>query len=160
MRFCALFTNPQQTKARAGDVRIRSLARDRTGRRSTASEKWCSKQNGNGESTLGRKIGIHPNRQQECSALKSAGGGVRIHPLKKLPTGEVRHLLMMRASLLEIELKGYDNVMLLSRKALQRILGVLWLIDGLLQVQPQMWTMNMVNGIMKPMLKGQPGLIE
>lgn len=67
---------------------------------------------------------------------------------------------MMRASLLEIELKGYDNVMLLSRKALQRVLGVLWLIDGLLQLQPQMWTMNMVNGIMKPMLQGQPGLVE
>ena len=50
--------------------------------------------------------------------------------------------------------------MLLSRKALQRVLGVLWLIDGLLQFQPQMFTMNMVNGIMKPMLQGQPGLFE
>jgi hypothetical protein len=50
--------------------------------------------------------------------------------------------------------------MLLSRKALQRILGTLWLIDGLLQLQPQMFTMNMVNGIMRPMLQGQPGLIE
>jgi hypothetical protein len=37
---------------------------------------------------------------------------------------------------------------------------VLWLIDGLLQLQPQMFTMNMVNGIMKPMLQGQPGLFE
>ena len=50
--------------------------------------------------------------------------------------------------------------MLLSRKTLQRIIGVLWLIDGLLQLQPQMFTMNMVNGIMKPMLQGQPGLFE
>ena len=50
--------------------------------------------------------------------------------------------------------------MLLSRIVLQRILGVLWLIDGLLQLQPQMFTMNMVNGIMKPMLNGQPGLFE
>jgi hypothetical protein len=50
--------------------------------------------------------------------------------------------------------------MLLSRKALQRVLGVLWLIDGLLQLQPQMFTMNMVNGVMKPMLQGQPGLVE
>ncbi len=50
--------------------------------------------------------------------------------------------------------------MLLSRKALQRVLGVLWLIDGLLQLQPQMFTMNMVNGVMKPMLQGQPGFIE
>ncbi len=50
--------------------------------------------------------------------------------------------------------------MLLSRKALQRILGLLWLIDGLLQLQPQMFTMNMVNGVMKPMLDGQPGFVE
>ena len=50
--------------------------------------------------------------------------------------------------------------MLLSRKVLQRILGALWLIDGLLQFQPQMFTMNMVNGIMKPMLQGQPGIFE
>lgn len=50
--------------------------------------------------------------------------------------------------------------MLLSRKTLQRIIGVLWLIDGLLQLQPQMFTMNMVNGIMKPMLQGQPGIFE
>jgi hypothetical protein len=56
--------------------------------------------------------------------------------------------------------KGYDNNMLLSRKALQRVLGLLWLIDGILQLFPQMWTMNMVNGVMKPMLEGQPGLIE
>jgi hypothetical protein len=50
--------------------------------------------------------------------------------------------------------------MLLSRKSLQRVLGMLWLIDGLLQLQPQMFTMNMVNSIMKPMLQGQPGLVE
>ena len=50
--------------------------------------------------------------------------------------------------------------MLLSRKMLQRILGVLWLIDGIIQLFPQMWTMNMVNGIMKPMLNGQPGLFQ
>src|ERR1700756_3239788 len=47
--------------------------------------------------------------------------------------------------------------MLLSRQGLQRILGVIWLIDGLLQLQPQMFTMNMVNGVMKPILSGQPG---
>ena len=50
--------------------------------------------------------------------------------------------------------------MLLSRKTLQRVLGVLWFIDGLLQLQPQMFTMNMVNGVMKPMLNGQPGFVE
>jgi hypothetical protein len=50
--------------------------------------------------------------------------------------------------------------MLLSRQHLRQLLGLLWLIDGLLQLQPQMWTMNMVNGIMKPMLAGQPQPIE
>lgn len=50
--------------------------------------------------------------------------------------------------------------MLLSRKTLQRILGALWLIDGLLQLQPLMFTGNMINSIMKPMLQGQPELFE
>jgi len=50
--------------------------------------------------------------------------------------------------------------MLLSRKVLQRILGVLWLVNGLPQVQPHMFTMNMVNGAMKLMLQGQPGALE
>jgi hypothetical protein len=50
--------------------------------------------------------------------------------------------------------------MLLSRKTLQRILGALWLIDGLLQLQPLMFTGNMINNIMRPMLQGQPGLLE
>src|SRR5947209_20021846 len=70
------------------------------------------------------------------------------------------YTIPVRASLSPTALKGYNNLMLLSRKALQRVLGVLWLIDGLFQLQPQMFTMNMVNGIMKPMLQGQPGLIE
>ena len=48
--------------------------------------------------------------------------------------------------------------MLLSRKALQRVLGALWLIDGLLQLQPRMFTGDMINGVMRPMLQGQPGL--
>lgn len=50
--------------------------------------------------------------------------------------------------------------MLLSRKTLQRILGFLWLMDGLLQLQPLMFSGNMINSIMKPMLQGQPGFIE
>ena len=50
--------------------------------------------------------------------------------------------------------------MLLSRKSLQRVLGALWLIDGILQVQPRMFTGNMINGIMRPMLVGQPALLE
>ncbi len=50
--------------------------------------------------------------------------------------------------------------MLLSRKTLQRILGLLWLIDGILQLQPLMFTGNMINSIMRPMLQGQPGFLE
>ncbi len=50
--------------------------------------------------------------------------------------------------------------MLLSRRGLQRVLGVIWLIDGLFQLQPQMFTGNMINGIMKPILAGQPGFLE
>ncbi len=50
--------------------------------------------------------------------------------------------------------------MLFSRNVLQRILGALWLIDGILQVQPRMFTGDMINGVMRPMLQGQPGLIE
>src|ERR1700736_4312901 len=46
--------------------------------------------------------------------------------------------------------------MLLSRKLLLRILGGLWLIDGLLQLQPKMFTMDMVNGIMLPTVHAQP----
>src|SRR5215467_6105564 len=50
--------------------------------------------------------------------------------------------------------------MLLSRRGLQRILGVIWLIDGLLQLEPRMFTGNMINGVMKPILEGQPGFLE
>ncbi len=49
--------------------------------------------------------------------------------------------------------------MLLSMKRLRQMLGVLWLIDGLLQLQPQMFTMNMINGVMAPIVQGQPGFI-
>jgi hypothetical protein len=50
--------------------------------------------------------------------------------------------------------------MLLSMKRLRQFLGVLWLIDGLLQLQPQMFTMNMINGVMAPIVDGQPGVIS
>jgi hypothetical protein len=49
--------------------------------------------------------------------------------------------------------------MLLSRKLLRQILGVLWLIDGLLQLQPAMFTMNMVQKVMNPTAVGQPAPI-
>ena len=49
--------------------------------------------------------------------------------------------------------------MLLTQKRLRQLLGILWLIDGLLQLQPQMFTMNMVNGVMVPTLQNQPSPI-
>lgn len=46
--------------------------------------------------------------------------------------------------------------MLISNERLRYILGGLWLLDGLLQLQPGMFTMNLVTGIMIPNLQGQP----
>src|ERR1700676_3057235 len=49
--------------------------------------------------------------------------------------------------------------MALSLKRVRQILGVLWLIDGLLQLQPQMFTMNMVTKVLDPITAGQPAFI-
>ena len=46
--------------------------------------------------------------------------------------------------------------MVLTQKRLRQLLGLLWLIDGLLQLQPQMFTMNMVNSVMVPTVQAQP----
>lgn len=46
--------------------------------------------------------------------------------------------------------------MVLSPKLLRRILGALWLADGLFQVQPQMFTSSMVHSVLLSMLPGQP----
>lgn len=46
--------------------------------------------------------------------------------------------------------------MLFSQKLLRRILGVLWLVDAILQVQPQMFTANMINSVLVPTLSDQP----
>jgi hypothetical protein len=46
--------------------------------------------------------------------------------------------------------------MLFSTRVLRYILGTLWLIDGLFQLQPQMFTLNMINGVMLPAAQGQP----
>ena len=42
------------------------------------------------------------------------------------------------------------------RHILLRGLGVLWLVDGLLQMQPGMFTMDMVSNIMQPAATGEP----
>ncbi len=46
--------------------------------------------------------------------------------------------------------------MILSQTRLRQILGVIWIIDGLLQLQPQMFTSSMISGIMVPMTQSQP----
>ena len=46
--------------------------------------------------------------------------------------------------------------MLLSHERLRRILGALWLLDGLLQLQPRMFTTDLIGGVMAPALQGQP----
>lgn len=55
--------------------------------------------------------------------------------------------------------RGRKSNVTLSQSHLRQLLGVLWIVDGLLQLQPQMFTMNMVNGVMVPMTQGQPWLI-
>lgn len=46
--------------------------------------------------------------------------------------------------------------MIFSQKLLRRILGALWLIDAIFQVQPQMFTSNMINSVLLPTLGSQP----
>lgn len=49
--------------------------------------------------------------------------------------------------------------MMLSQKRLLQILGILWLIDGLLQLQPQMFTVKMIDGVLAPIVQGQPSAL-
>lgn len=46
--------------------------------------------------------------------------------------------------------------MLFSQKFLRYALGLLWLIDALFQVQPQMFTTNMIDSVLLPTLSSQP----
>lgn len=48
---------------------------------------------------------------------------------------------------------------LISRRRVQQILGALWLLDGLLQLQPSMFTARLIDGVMLPAASGQPALI-
>ena len=43
---------------------------------------------------------------------------------------------------------------LLSLRLLQRILGALWLLDGLLQLAPSMFTTTLITGFMQPLTQG------
>lgn len=44
----------------------------------------------------------------------------------------------------------------LSDTHLRRVLGGLWLLDGLLQFQPRMFTADLANSVMAPTIDGQP----
>lgn len=46
--------------------------------------------------------------------------------------------------------------MFFSKKFLRYVLGALWLIDAIFQVQPQMFTSNMINSVLLPTLGSQP----
>lgn len=46
--------------------------------------------------------------------------------------------------------------MLLSNLRLRRVLGALWLLDGLLQLQPRMFTADLISGVLSPTLQAQP----
>src|SRR2546421_11583383 len=48
---------------------------------------------------------------------------------------------------------------LLSLRLLLRILGALWLLDGLLQLAPSMFTTTLITGFMQPLTQGQPGWV-
>jgi hypothetical protein len=43
---------------------------------------------------------------------------------------------------------------------LGKSLGILWLIDGLLQLQPKMFGMDFVNNVLSPNLSGQPAFLH
>lgn len=49
--------------------------------------------------------------------------------------------------------------MTISRIWLQRILGVIWFIDGLLQLKPQMFTQSFVSRVILPVAQSQPAWI-
>lgn len=49
--------------------------------------------------------------------------------------------------------------MLLTRRALQTILGIIWLLDGLLQLKPQMFTQAFISQVILPVAQSQPAWI-
>lgn len=48
----------------------------------------------------------------------------------------------------------------MRRETLRWVLGGLWLLDGLLQLQPAMFTMAMVQGVMQPATAGNPSWVN
>ncbi|HEV2361322.1 MAG TPA: hypothetical protein VGS21_06455 [Acidimicrobiales bacterium] len=48
---------------------------------------------------------------------------------------------------------------IISRRSVQIVLGVLWLLDGILQLQPKMLGTSFATQIIEPSAAGQPGLV-
>jgi hypothetical protein len=46
------------------------------------------------------------------------------------------------------------------RRSVQKALGILWLLDGALQLQHQMFTSNFANNVIAPAAQGQPVIIS
>jgi hypothetical protein len=53
----------------------------------------------------------------------------------------------------EYPVAGHDRLLL-------RILGAIWLLDGILQLQPAMFTRSFVNDIIAPTAQGQPDVVS
>ena len=49
--------------------------------------------------------------------------------------------------------------MLISRRTIQTVLGIIWFIDGLLQLKPKMFTKAFVEQVIVPTAQGQPAWI-
>ncbi len=52
-----------------------------------------------------------------------------------------------------------NNHLLISKRVVQIVLGCLWVLDGLLQLQHQMFTKNFAAGVIQPAAQGQPYFI-
>lgn len=52
-----------------------------------------------------------------------------------------------------------EKHMLVTRRGIQIALGTLWLIDGLLQLQPRMFTADFANDVIAPAAQGQPWFV-
>lgn len=48
----------------------------------------------------------------------------------------------------------------ITKRRIQIVLGLLWLIDGLLQLQPKMFTSQFANHVLAPAASGQPGFVN
>lgn len=60
----------------------------------------------------------------------------------------------------DVRPSGADIAETSAARALRVGFGSLWLLDGLLQAQPGMFTMDMVSTIMQPAATGQPGWLS